>query len=461
MTLAADRLLHAEDVFGRDYRDDVLTEAGAAERFARRHGNDVRFDYRRERWLLWRGHRFEPDTAAAIYRLVLDFIRGWQHDALEVPDRDRRDAVIKFALRLEQQNAIAGLLRLARTLKPIADAGDSWDADPWLLGVPNGVVALRTGTRRDGRREDGITLRAGADFNPSATCPRFEQFVLEISNGDPELARFHQRFAGYALTGDVSEQVLMMQFGGGANGKSTLIRALLHVWADYGDVVAFQTIERTCQRSTIPNDLAALAGRRLVVASETREGARLDEGRLKSLTGGDPIRARYLNAEWFTFRPTLKLALCVNHRPVVTDDSHGFWRRVRLVPFERTFSPNPALESQLQDEAAGILAWAVRGCLDWQQHGLGQPARVQQATSDYAADSDPLASFLDEACELDEHAETSGADLFDNYRHWSERHGLSERERLTATAFGRRMGERFTRRKTRQGVVYEGVARAL
>ena len=335
--------------------------------------------------------------------------------------------------------------------------------DPVVEGllIVAGEIDLRTGTLRSGRRADRITMSAGVAFDPAATCQRFERFVLEISNDDPELAAYLRRASGYALTGDISEQILLMLIGRGANGKSTLLGTLLAVSGDYGDTAAFATFECSSNRSSIPNDLAALAGKRLVVASETREGARIDEGRLKSLTGVDRLRARFLNQEWFSFDPTCKLILSVNHRPVVSDDSFGFWRRVRLIPFDRAFQPDPTLAAELRDEAPGILAWMVRGCLDWQRHRLGQPARVAQATAEYSADSDVLGGFFLEACELDPGAEIGATELYEHYKRWAEAQGYSERERLSVTAFGRKVAERFERdRDNRTGrVVYRGLAR--
>ncbi len=204
--------------------------------------------------------------------------------------------------------------------------------------------------------------------------------------------------------------------------------------------LAWATAERGAQReqrswsgtlavnsaAPIPNDLAALAGKRLVVASETREGARLDEGRLKSITGGDRLKARFLNQEWFSFEPTFTLLLCMNHRPVIADDSYGFWRRVRLVPFECTFEPSPALADELRAEAPGVLRWAIEGCLAWRRSGrLTKPECVEQTTADYAADSDVLGEFLAEACEVDPDAEVRASLFFQHYRQWAEQQGLT------------------------------------
>ncbi|MGH9200981.1 MAG: DNA primase, partial [Vicinamibacterales bacterium] len=179
---------------------DVLSDAGAALRFAARHGADVRFDHRRRRWLLWREHRWKPDNDGAIMRLALNSARMWQKEAVDLPSSADRDAVLKFALRLERRDGLQNMLALATTMKPIADTGEHWDADPWLLGVPNGVVDLRTGRLRNGRPDDGITMQAGTPYDPDARGPRWAQFISEIFGGDQSLAEFVHRAVGYSLT---------------------------------------------------------------------------------------------------------------------------------------------------------------------------------------------------------------------------------------------------------------------
>jgi putative DNA primase/helicase len=434
-----------------------LTEAGAAERFARLHGDDVRYDHRRQRWLLWQGHRWMPDADAAVTRLALTFARVWQRDALDLPN-DQREAATKFAFRLERRDGLNNLLGLAKALKPIADSGGSWDTDPWLLGVPNGVVNLRTGTLRAGRQDDHITMQASVEYDADAQCPRWQAFVSEIFAGDTALAAFIQRAVGYSLTGITTEQCLLLLYGRGSNGKGSFTNTLKHMLGDYAWNMPFATIELR-DRAAIPNDLAALVNRRFITASETNDGTRLNESRVKALTGCDPVTARFLHGEFFTFEPVAKFWLSVNHKPIVRDDSYGFWRRLRLIPFTQTFEVNPGLAEELRAEAPGILAWCVRGCESWQREGLHPPAVVTDATREYEADSDVLAGFLSEACEEDPAAEVRASELYDHYRRWSDGHGLSERERLTSTAFGRKAAERLRREKTRDGWVYFGVAR--
>jgi P4 family phage/plasmid primase-like protien len=434
------------------------TDAGNAEYFAARFGNDVRYDHRRGRYLLWRSHRWEPDPDAAIRRLAKATLRERFAESSKIEDQDERLRTAKWAIASESRPRLEALLFLAQAEAPIADAGESWDTDAMLVGASNGVIDLRRGTLRDGRRDDRITMSVTVPFNPAARCPRWERFLSEVFADDGDMVSFVARAVGYSLSGDTSEQCLFLCHGAGANGKGTFSRVLMAVFGDYAANMPFSTIELH-QRSTIPNDLAALVGRRLVVASETNDGTRLNEARVKALTGCDPITARFLHSEFFTFEPVAKFWLSVNHRPVVRDDSYGFWRRIRLIPFTQTFTLNPTLFDELMAEAEGILAWAVRGCQEWQQHGLNPPAVVLQATAAYEQESDPLGDFLNEACEADPEAEVPASAMFEHYRAWADRRGLTERERLGAMSFGRKLSERLRRSHTRTGWVYFGVSR--
>jgi putative DNA primase/helicase len=435
-----------------------VTEAGAAERFARLHGDDARFDHRRKRWLIWQGHRFAPDTTGQITRTALGFARTWQRAAMDIPDPDRRKRAFSAAIRLEQRAALTSMLDLAADLEPIAEAGDRWDADPWLLGAPNGVINLRTGQLRDGRRQDLITMSTAVAFDSHATCPTFEQFFVDTFAGQPELMAFVHRAVGYSLTGDTTEQALFLCYGQGGNGKGTLVQTLSHALGDYAYVMPFSTVELH-QRSAIPNDLAALLNKRFISASETNDGTRLNEARVKALTGCDPISARFLHAEFFTFQPVGKFWLAVNHKPIVRDDSHAFWRRLRLIPFQQTFPINKTLGAALRREAAGILAWCVQGCLEWQRHGLDAPPIVREATAAYASESDQLGDFIEQVLDRVPGSEIAASDLFSTYQRWAAEHAISERERMSNAMFGRKMGERLPSRRINGRKQYLDVAR--
>lgn len=439
--------------------EDGLTDASHAQRFAETYGIELLHNHRRDRWLIYDGLRWRPDPDGHVYRKALEFVRGRQAHAIDLSDRKLKEKVLKFTINAESKPNLDRVVALAKNFPPMNDAGDAWDADPWLSGTPNGVLDWRTGTLRPSDPADRITRSLGVAFDPHAEAPRWTRFIDEVFDGDRELIGFIHRYLGYACTGITREQVLALFWGAGGNGKGVLMHIVAWVLGDYFGNMSFSTIELK-QRATIPSDLAALEGKRLVTASESGE-VRLNEPRIKALTGSDPITARYLYGEPFTFTPCAKFLLATNTKPVVADNSHGFWRRLKLVPFTRCFegsARDPYLEDHLKThEGPGILNWLIEGALAWQRDGLGEPAAVRDATEEYRTDSDPIADFAAECCEYAVTAVTRGSDLFDAYSKWADKQKLSKLERLTAKDFGRRMAERFSRRHTNTGKVYHGV----
>lgn len=418
------------------------TDAGNAELFAARYKDTLRYDHRHKRWLIWRGHWWAEDTTGQVYVLALNAVRFRQRAATGLPaDDPHRTEEIKWAVHSENRYGLEAMAKLAQWMPPLADDGANWDSDPLLLGVANGVVDLRTGTLRQGQPSDLITVHTKVAFDPSAQCPQWTRFLREIFNGDEQLIAFVQRALGYSLTGDTSEQCIFLAHGTGANGKSTLLEVLRCVLSDYAYNLPFSAFELN-GRSSIPNDVAAIAGRRFVTAVETSETARWNEARMKALTGQDVITARFLYGEFFSFRPTAKFWLAFNHKPRAADDSEGFWRRIRLIPFTREFSSEEAdkhLLEKLKTEALGILAWLVRGCLAWQHEGLGMPPAVKEATEAYREESDPLVQFMEERCVLDPQAHVTAADLWREYQNWCSE---SEETPLDRKKFAARLGAR-------------------
>jgi putative DNA primase/helicase len=313
---------------------------------------------------------------------------------------------------------------------------DALNGDRWLLNCVNGTVDLRTGELRSHRREDHLTALCPTPYDPEGACPTWHRFLYDIfpeSGGAAEtpdnweLIAYVHRFLGSALTGDTREQILTIFWGAGANGKSTLLNALLEtVGPDYfGKLPATALMVARGERH--PTELAGLFGKRLAVAMETAEGARLNEALVKELTGGDPLSVRRMREDFWTFTPTHKLVLCTNHRPRITGRDHAIRRRLRLVPFTRRFKEHEqdkGLPEKLLAERPGILAWLVRGCLDWQAHGLPTPRGVTDATAEYVAGEDVLTTWLAECCATGQtDFRARAADLYANYRAWSERSG--------------------------------------
>jgi putative DNA primase/helicase len=354
--------------------------------------------------------------------------------------------ILRWAVECESAARINAMLDLARSEPGIPVLPEDVDRDPWLFIVANGTLDLRTGELRQHRREDLLTMLCPTPYRPDAPCPTWERFpgaVFPDDEGEPDrqLITFVQRTFGRCLTGDVSEQILPIFWGGGANGKSTLVNAVLETLGGDYAMKANADLLMASRGERHPTELAQLFGMRLVVASETHQGRRLNEALVKDLTGGEPIRARRMREDFWEFPPTHKTILITNHRPRVTGTDEGIWRRLRLVPFTATFwDPNdpgkdPAqlpqshrqdkqLGQKLAAEREGILAWLVRGCRDWRRDGLTLPGQVKVATAEYRSGEDMVAQWIAECCltGCDDYRRRA-SDLLANYRQWCERTG--------------------------------------
>lgn len=397
------------------------TDLGNAQLFARLFSDFARYDHTSQEWLLWHQHWWITDKVGQVYRLAEGVVEARKIQALTEDNKKKQKRLDAWANRSESRPKLEALIKLAQVQPEIAEWGDVWDRNPYLLGVANGVVDLKTGMLRPGRPDDRITLHTEIAFDATATCPRWEQFLSEVFDRD-DLIEYIHRVIGYCITGDISEQVLFLCYGVGENGKSTFLDVLHHVLGPFYCNVPFSTFEAKNKQS-IPNDIAMTKGARIIAALETSESTQLNEARLKLMTGSDPVTARKLFKEFQTFNPTGKIWLAFNHRPEVMDDSDGFWRRVRLIPFLKQF-PEQAREKglleRLKAEAPGIIGWAVRGCLKWQESGLQTPEIVVHASQEYRADSDPLREFFDECIEIDHSYSVVSADLWSAYLQWAE-----------------------------------------
>jgi putative DNA primase/helicase len=395
------------------------TDLGNAELFTDLYRDQVRFDHGRQQWLLWNTHWWAQDIDGELMRRAKNVVRNRRKMSMAISDAKMRSEEVSWSQHSESLPKLKAMLVLAQSHKPIADAGKDWDANPFLLGVANGVVNLKTGSLVKGSPEQRITLHSEVPYSRDAKAPRFERFLKEVFGDDTDLVSYTQRAIGYSLTGATTEQCFFALFGDGANGKSTFLSAIRNVFGGYSCNLPFSAFELEA-RASIPNDVATLPGRRFVTAIETAETSQLNAARIKALTGSDPITARLLHREFFTFLSVSKFWLAFNHRPIVTDDSHGFWRRVHLIPFLRQFNPNgePNLDETLRAEAPGILAWAVRGSIAWQANGLNPPASVREATETYRDESDAVKDFLSAKCVLDGDARVAAIDLWEAYRYW-------------------------------------------
>jgi putative DNA primase/helicase len=447
-----------------------LTDVGNARRLVERHGESWRYCFPWKNWLFWDGIRWSKDVNDKIVERAKDTAAAIYEEAAEAgrQNMQKAEALGKWAVSSQSRERIRAMVELARSEIPIAPA--ELDKDPWALNVQNGTLDLRTGALRQHKREDLITKLAPVEFARDAVCPRFQKVVMDSANGDPDLAVYIQRHLGYALTGDTSEECLFFWHGTGRNGKGTIAETVRAAMGDYAATTPAATLTQADNKGP-RNDLAALKGIRIVLASEVNEGRKLDEALVKSLTGGDNISARFLFGEWFEYRPEYKVVLQTNYRPRVRGVDEGIWSRIRLVPFDHTVPEQERDKGLkaclLQHELPGVLNWLLEGCLDWQRRcGLDEPGAVRAATQTYREQEDTLADFL-AGCTVT--AQTLGelpvdvvvpcGELLEACDNWSEQNGLDPvprwlfRSLMTARGFHSKVVR--SGQKTRR--VYEGI----
>ncbi len=418
------------------------TDLGNAEHFAHIYKNKVIFDYR-EGWFVWDGSLWKRDENGQIQRFAQTIPRIKLKAANEMSAENEaqigiRKGHVTWALQSENVNRLGAMIKLAGSQASLV-ADKDWDSDPWLLGTPNGTIDLRTGLHRPAKPSDRITKSVGVAFDSAALCPLWDKVMASFWPNDPAMSDFVQRGIGYSLTGSIKEQAFFCLHGQGNNGKSVLVSTIRHLMGDYGYTMPFSTLDFGT-RSSISNDVAALAGRRFVMSSEAQEDARLNEGRIKGLTGDSTITARFLNKEYFTFQPVGKFWLAFNHRPRIVDSSHGMWRRIRLIEFSRIFTESEVikdLEAMLVDELPGILNWAIEGCLKWQREGLEVTSAIKASTAEYRVESNGMFEFIEQVCDVGAQFAIPKQALYNAYVEWTGT--VKERFPYSKHGFGSRM----------------------
>lgn len=398
----------------------LYSEVNVARRFAQVHVDDLRFVAEWGKWMLWDGQRWRRDRDLRAFdlstRLCCAVAEYARTDPTEFTTERQRQATIA---RYGEKRTIVNVVEIAKADRKIAAVPEQWDADLWLLNTPAGVVDLRDGSIQPQRR-DAYQTRI-TDASPGGACPTWLAFLDQATAGDAELQAFLKRVAGYCLTGDVREHALFFVYGTGGNGKGTFINTLTRILGDYAQTAAAEMFTER-KHDAHPTELAGLQGARLVAAQETEEGKRWAEARIKALTGGDKIRARYMRQDEFEFMPQFKLLIAGNHKPGLRNVDEAIKRRLHLIPFEVTPPvKDKALPEKLAAEADGILAWAIEGCLEWQRQGLAPPARVLAATADYLEQQDVLAAWIDECTEQVYQARRG--DLYRSFKTWAEEAG--------------------------------------
>jgi putative DNA primase/helicase len=392
----------------------ACSDEAIALKFADKHAGNLRYTHRWGQWHHFDGQRWSEDATL----LAFDLARHLCREAAE----GAKPSEAKDTLSAKKRAAVVSLAREDRRL---AATVDQWDTDPNVLNTPAGTIDLHTFEMRPHNPGDYITRMTAVA--PGGDCPRWLRFVDEITGGDKALAEFLQRMAGYSLTGDTSEHALFFAHGGGGNGKGVFMNTLIGIMGDYHRAAPIETFTAS-MGDRHPTEVAMLRGARLVTSTETEEGRRWAESKVKQLTGGDPVSARFMRQDFFTYTPAFKLLVSGNHKPSLRSVDESIRRRFNLIPFLQTFSGDdrdPDLGERLKAEWPGILQWMLDGCADWRERGLAPPEAVTKATAAYLKAEDSLQAWITERCE--EMGEDSLARLNASWRQWAEQNGESPR----------------------------------
>jgi putative DNA primase/helicase len=405
--------------------DALLTDTSNAMAFVAEHGPNLRYCYPWKAWLHWTGTHWQRDTSGEVMRLAKQTVKHLVERIHLLSDEQQIAELLAHIRTSLSTHKLKAMMENAQSEHGIAVQPDQLDVDPWLLNCANGTLDLRTGTLHPHQPHDLITKCLSIAYDPEARCVQWIAFLENAMGGNAELIVFLQRALGYSLTGSTREQCFFLLHGPTKTGKSTFVnlaKAALGPYATQAETSTFLHKDR----ETVRNDLADLAGMRLVSAIETDEGKRLAEALIKQLTGGtDTVKARFLFEEYFEYRPQFKVFLATNHLPKITARDDAIWERVHRIPFLVQI-PQAARDKQLEDklrgELPGILAWMVRGCLAWQRDDdLQVPAAVTQSTQQYREEMDDLGAFLKEYCILGdaEVYKTQATALLHAYHRWA------------------------------------------
>jgi putative DNA primase/helicase len=383
----------------------------------------------------------EEDRAA---KSVLAKIRSYAAEQYKTaPDDPKTKRLMAHVERTSKAPNLRAMIEMAKSEEGMTVRLSEFDTDPMQLGVANGVLDLRAARLLSVSPNVLVSKRCNVAYMPGAECPRFRLY-LGVVQPDEDMRAFLQRLAGYCLTGSVNEQKFIFLYGDGANGKSVFVELLAWLLGDYARKIATEMLMQHQRSPQGPSpDIVALKGVRLAYANETEEGRRLAEARVKEMTGGDSLTGRvpYGKAD-ITFAPSHKLMIVGNHRPEITDNSFGMWRRVALTPFDVTIPEDqrdPRLLEALKEEGPGILNWALEGLRQWQAGGLAVPQKILAATEEYRDEQDVIGEWIADHCDTGAGRTIKKDQAYKAYQNWAlaNGHHPMAQKRLT-----RRLSER-------------------
>ena len=402
---------------GIDVRPPEFSDDALALQFSGLYEHDLRYVPPWGWWMRWNGTVWlRLPTKLAVFGEARQLCRSVAATC----------TLVAAARQIASSGTIHAVERVARYDLRHAATVDQWDCNEWALNTPAGILDLQTGELQLHDRLAYCTKLA--PVAPGGECPRWMQFLDEITAGDPLLQDFLKRMAGYCLTGSTRDHALFFLFGLGANGKGVLTNTVSGILGDYATTAPIETFVESNQ-DRHPTELAKLVGARMVNASETSAGRAWNEAKIKLLTGGDTITARFMRQDFFDYVPQFKLVISGNHKPNLRSVDEAIRRRLHLIPFAVTIPPekrDPKLSEKLKEEWPGILQWAIEGCLEWQQIGLAPPECVRAATEEYLDAENTIEHWISERCEVGNQHVAGAGDLFQSFGRWCQQEGEHE-----------------------------------
>ena len=448
---------------GGPAKQEPLTDFGNSTRLVQSYSDVLRYDLVQRLWIAWDGTRWVVESSDG---LAMQFAFKVPNlialEAAEAGDEGNKKALLKHAISTQSARALEAIVRLAKHRREIAANVEDFDPHNHLLNVANGTIDLRTGEIREYSKEDKITKLVPIAYDAAASAPLFDKFLTRIFDGNQSLICFMQRVCGYTLTGETGEQCLFLLHGDGANGKSTFLEVIAALTAEYGMHVRTEALMKHKNTSAggASEDIAELRGSRFVSAVETNVGQQLAEGLLKQVTGQDRVKARKLYGHNIEFRPTFKLWLACNHKPEIAGTDHAIWRRIHLIPFDVTIPENERekrILDKLKAELPGILAWGVRGAVEYYREGLKVPDEVKRATERYQSEQDTLSDFIADTCEVDPNSSAPVSEVYMMFDMWCRANGEAVMHRKLFSQMMRARG--FKQAQAQRGRVWRGLSR--
>lgn len=457
-----------------------VSDDSLAVKFADKHYSDLQYVGQWNYWMSWNGIKWERDHMLRVFRSARVYIRTIANDIAkkitktylsEIPPlaSDDKKSELRRNAKTEGRRAVRGLLSartisavtiLTRSDQRIAASVDQWDRDPYLLSTPEGTMDLHTGALRQHNPRDYIT-------QVTAVAPRHGEpkmwlsFLRTIMRDQEEMIHYLQKIFGYCLVGETKEHQMYFAYGTGGNGKGVTINTMRCIFGDYGKEANIETFVVT-QSDRHPTELADLRGLRLVTCGETEEGQRWAEARIKKMTGGDPIKARFMRQDYFQYQPQFKLVLGGNHKPRLANVDEAIKRRFRLLPFTYTVPEEKRdldLFEKLQPEWPQILQWAIDGCMMWQSEGLSAPDTVRDATRSYLSQEDAVTAWYNECCLHEPDGFEYIKDLYESWHKWALDNGESSGTKRVLTTHLEDREPTLNIRKSRRelGLGFHGV----